>query len=145
MGNLESRRVRAGLLLALFAVFATTNAFPAELTRARFVAQVSDYFGWYHASGYNDYWKVPLRTFTDVKAEDRYGRQIENAYEENIISPDPRGRFNPGAPMTREDAAVIFVKAFFLPTPADTAALDAFGDAGRISAGARHVPRSRTM
>ncbi|MCC6633322.1 MAG: S-layer homology domain-containing protein [Gammaproteobacteria bacterium] len=108
-----------------------------ELTRAQFVAQVSDYFGWYHASGYNDYWKVPLRTFADVKAEDPYGKQIENAYEENVISPDARGRFNPTARMTREDAAVIFAKAYFLPMPSDTRALNAFGDAGAISDAAK--------
>jgi len=42
-----------------------------EMSRGQFVAQVSDYLGWYHASTYNDYWKVPLRTFADVKASDR--------------------------------------------------------------------------
>lgn len=108
-----------------------------ELSRAQFVAQVSDYFGWYHASGYNDYWKVPLRTFSDVKAADQYGKQIENAYEENIIAPDAGGRFNPQTIMTREDAAVILAKAFFVPLPADTAALNGFSDAGSISAAAR--------
>jgi glyoxylase-like metal-dependent hydrolase (beta-lactamase superfamily II) len=108
-----------------------------ELTRAQFVAQVSDSFGWYHASGYNDFWKVPLRTFTDVKANDPYGKQIENAYEENVIAPDAKGRFNPAAKMTREDAAVIFAKAYFLPTPPDSTALNAFSDAGSIAAAAR--------
>jgi hypothetical protein len=108
-----------------------------ELTRAQFVAQVSDYFGWHHASGYNDYWKVPLRTFADVKAEDPYGKQIENAYEEYVISPDARGGFNPTARMTREDAAVIFAKAYFLPMPSDASALNAFGDAGAISDAAK--------
>lgn len=108
-----------------------------ELSRAQFVAQVSDYFGWYHASGYNDYWKVPLRTFSDVKASDQYGKQIENAYEENIIAPDAGGRFNPQTIMTREDAAVILAKAFFVALPADTAALNGFSDAASISAAAK--------
>ena len=132
----------AGLVIALglggCAAVSVTGA-PArdELTRAQFVAQVSDYFGWHHASGYNDYWKVPLRTFTDVKAGDRYGRQIENAYEENIVAPDAGGRFHPEAGMTRQDAAVIFAKAFFLPAPSDTTALDAFRDASRISDAAK--------
>ncbi len=105
-----------------------------ELSRAQFVAQVSDYFGWYHAANYNDYWKVPLRTFSDVKATDQYGKQIENAYEENIIAPDAAGKFNPQAVMTRQDAAAILVKAFFLKTPADASALNVFSDAAAISA-----------
>ena len=108
-----------------------------ELSRAQFVAQVSDYLGWYHSSGYNDYWKVPLRTFSDVKATDPYGKQIENAYEENVIAPDAGGRFNPQTVMTRQDAAVVLAKAFFLKLPADTSALDMFGDAGDISAEAK--------
>lgn len=108
-----------------------------ELSRAQFVAQVSDYMGWYHSSGYNDYWKVPLRTFSDVKASDPYGKQIENAYEENVIAPDASGKFNPQYAMTRQDAAVILAKAFFLAPPSDTSALNAFGDAGAISEAAK--------
>lgn len=108
-----------------------------RLSRAAFVAKVSDYFSWYHASGYNDVWKVPLRTFRDVQASDPYGKQIENAYEENIIAPDTSGKFKPQSDMKREDAAVILAKAFFLQTPSDTSALDAFNDAGAISAAAR--------
>ncbi len=116
-----------------------TAVLPAqgELSRGEFVAQVSDYFGWPHASGYNDYWKVPLRTFADVKATDRYGKEIENAYEENIIAPDAGGKFNPQAIMTREEAAVILAKAFFLTVPSDTSSLNGFSDAGAISAAAK--------
>jgi S-layer homology domain len=95
----------------------TAQARPDRLSRAEFVAKVSDHFSWYHASGYNDVWKVPLRTFVDVQASDPYGKQIENAYEENVIAPDANGKFKPQQDMTREDAAVILVKAFFLQTP----------------------------
>lgn len=130
-------KVHGVLVLMLLALVMPAHARGDELTRAQFIAQVSDYFGWYHASGYNDYWKVPLRTFTDVKADDPNGKQIENAYEENVIAPDAKGRFNPAAKMTREDAAVIFAKAFLLPTPPDLAALNAFRDAGSISAAAK--------
>jgi glyoxylase-like metal-dependent hydrolase (beta-lactamase superfamily II) len=108
-----------------------------ELSRGEFVAQVSDYFGWAHASGYNDYWKVPLRTFADVKETDEYGKQIENAYEENVIAPDASGKFHPEYAMTRQDAAVILAKAFFVATPPDTSALNAFSDAGAIADDAR--------
>lgn len=103
-----------------------------ELSRAQFVAQISDYMGWYHQSGYNDYWKVPVRTFADVKATDLYAKEIENAYEENVIGPDASGNFNPQFIMTREDAAVIFAKAFFLPIPTDNSALNKFSDASAI-------------
>lgn len=103
-----------------------------ELSRAQFVAQLSDYLGWYHQSGYNDYWKVPVRSFVDVDADDLYGKQIENAYEENVIAPDVNGKFNPQYIMTREDAAVILVKAFFLPLPSDNSALGRFSDAAAI-------------
>ncbi len=107
------------------------------LSRAAFVAKVSDYFGWYHQSGYNDYWKVPVRTFSDVKATDLYGKQIENAYEENIIAPDSSGRFNPNSLMTRQDAAVILAKAFFLDLPANTDVLKTFTDVTSISDAAK--------
>jgi hypothetical protein len=115
----------------------TVRLAQGELSRAQFVAQVSDYLGWYHASNYNDYWKVPLRTFTDVKATDPYGKQIENAYEENVIAPDASGKFHPQASMTRQDAAVILAKAFFVPLPPTTTALNAFSDAGAISEAAK--------
>lgn len=108
-----------------------------ELSRAQFVAQLSDYFDWSHASGYNDYWKVPLRHFSDVKETDQYGKQIENAYEENIIAPDANGKFNPGFAMTRQDAAVILAKAFFLATPPDAGVLNAFQDGSAISDAAK--------
>jgi glyoxylase-like metal-dependent hydrolase (beta-lactamase superfamily II) len=114
-------------------------ALPAEgeLSRAQFVAQVSDFIGWYHPSNYNDYWKVPVRTFSDVKATDQYGKQIENAYEENVIAPDAAGKFVPQAAMTRQDAAVILAKAFALKTPSDNSALSAFSDASAISDAAK--------
>jgi len=117
----------------------TGPALPAqgELSRAQFVGQISDYLGWYHASNYNDYWKVPLRTFADVKATDQYGKQIENAYEENVIAPDASGKFVPQAIMTRQDAAVILAKAFLIPIPSGTGALSAFDDASSISDAAK--------
>ncbi len=108
-----------------------------ELSRAQFVAQVSDFIGWYHSSNYNDYWKVPLRTFSDVNSSDQYGKQIENAYEENVIAPDASGKFSPQSAMTRQDAAVILAKAFFVKTPADSSALSKFSDIGTISEAAK--------
>jgi len=108
-----------------------------EESRAQFVGTVSDYFGWSHQSQYNDIWKIPVRTFSDSSASDQYGKQIENAYEENIIAPDANGKFYPTQAMTRQDAAVILAKAFFIPLPATTTALSSFTDASSISAAAQ--------
>jgi len=126
--------VAAVVAVAVVAVGCGSSSGPAlpaagELSRAQFVAQISDYFGWFHSSNYNDIWKVPLRTFSDVKATDQYGKQIECAYEEDIIAPDASGKFNPTLAMTRQDAAVVFAKAFFLTTPSDTRPLDKIGRA----------------
>ena len=90
-----------------------------ELTRAEFVAMISDYFAWPHPSEYNDIWKTPLTPFADVKAEDKYGKQIEVALEEGLIAPDALGNFEPNAKMTRQDAAVIFAKAFMVAAAGD--------------------------
>lgn len=90
---------------------------PSEerITRAEFVARLVDFFQWPHPSEYNDIWKAPLKTFNDVKPTDKYGKQIEVAYEAGIIGPDASGNFNPDGLITRQDAAIIFVKAFKIP------------------------------
>jgi glyoxylase-like metal-dependent hydrolase (beta-lactamase superfamily II) len=86
------------------------------LNRAEFVARISDYFGWPHPSEYNDIWKVPLTAMKDVSVADKYGKQIEVAVEQGIVSPTTEGFFFPNAPIARQDAAVIIVKAFRIPT-----------------------------
>jgi glyoxylase-like metal-dependent hydrolase (beta-lactamase superfamily II) len=104
------------------------------LTRAEFVATVSNYFGWVHSSEYNDEAKAVQRTFIDViVGTTAYAKQIETALEESLIS-NASGYFSPETLMTREDAADIYVKAFKIPTTA-TNALAGFTDAGSISAG----------
>ncbi len=142
--SLLAATVATAASLATFSGCGSTTADPGpalpaqgELSRAQFVAQVSDFLGWYHASNYNDYWKVPLRTFTDVQASDTYGKQIENAYEENVIAPDASGKFMPQFAMTREDAALILVKAFSLVPAANNSALSAFTDASTIADAAK--------
>jgi len=87
------------------------------ISKAELVAKLTNYFGWPHRDQYNDIWKyqVPAKKFNDVKTEDPYGREIEAAYEEGIIEPDANGNFNPASGITREDAAVIFARAFRIP------------------------------
>ena len=90
-----------------------------EVTKAEFVAMISDFFAWPHPNDYNDIWKAPLKQFKDVKTTDPYGKQIEVAYEESIIGPDAEGNFNPNSGISRQDAAVVLAKAFKI-APSDT-------------------------
>ncbi|MGB9841011.1 S-layer homology domain-containing protein, partial [Thermovenabulum sp.] len=85
------------------------------ITKAEFIAKIADYFDWPHPSEYNDIWHPPLKQFNDVKTTDKYGKEIECAYEENLIAPDENGNFNPESTISRQEAAKIFVKAFKLP------------------------------
>lgn len=109
-------------ILMLLPTFAYADYISSEdrITKAEFVAKIADYFAWPHPSEYNDIWKAPLKTFNDVKTTDKYGKQIEAAYEEGIISADASGNFNPEGQISRQDAAVIFVKAFKIPESGKT-------------------------
>lgn len=102
-----------GLLPGSFAQLPSGN----QISRAELVAKLTDYFGWPHPDDYNDIWKqqVPPKQFNDVMTSDTYGKQIEAAYEEGIISPDDQGNFRPNLGITREDAAVIIAEAYKLP------------------------------
>lgn len=82
------------------------------ISKAEFIAKISSYFAWPHPSDYNDIWKAPLKKFNDVKTTDKYGKEIEAAYEEGIISPDSQGNFNPDTEVSRQDAAVILANVF---------------------------------
>jgi len=85
------------------------------VTRAELVAKISDYFAWPHVTEYNDYWKAPPKQFNDVRSDDPYGKQIESAYEEGIISGDASGNFQPNSEISRQDAALILASAFAIP------------------------------
>jgi len=102
----------------------------SKITKAEFIAKISDYFAWPHPTEYNDIWKAPLKQFNDVETSDTYGKQIEVAYEENIISPDASGNFNPESKISRQDVAVIFAKAFKI---ADSDKTVEFSDSTSIS------------
>ena len=106
------------------------------LSRAEFVAMVSDHFRWVHWSEYNDYAKAVPRQFSDVRSSDRYAKQIECALEEKIISPDENNNFHPDRPMTRQDAAAILAIAFNI-SPSSADSLSAFSDNRSVSAAAR--------
>jgi hypothetical protein len=84
------------------------------ITKAEFVAMISDYFAWPHPDNYNDIWKKPIDGFADVSTADKYGRQIEVALEQGIIAKDASGKFNPNTVITRGQAAEILGKAFLI-------------------------------
>jgi glyoxylase-like metal-dependent hydrolase (beta-lactamase superfamily II) len=103
------------------------------LTRGAFVAMIADYFNWVHSSEYIDPYKAVQPTFVDVSlGTTAYARQIETALEESLIS-NAQGYFYPDRPMTREDAADIYLRAFSIPLSAADA-LGAFTDADTIAA-----------
>lgn len=124
------------LLLAMTAGSGFAQTAGTPLTRAEFVARISDYFAWPHPSEYNDIWKTPLLKLNDVKSGDRYARQIDTAVEEGIISVDSSGKFYPGKEITRQDAAVVFARAFKVPD-SSIYVLAKFSDSASISAAAR--------
>jgi glyoxylase-like metal-dependent hydrolase (beta-lactamase superfamily II) len=108
----------------------------ATMSRAAFVATISDYFDWVHSSEYHDPYKAVQPNFVDVVlGATPLAKQIECALEEQIIS-NAQGNFFPDQPMTREDAADIYVKAFLI-SAATPDALAGFSDAASIGAARR--------
>lgn len=105
------------MIVILLPIYSYADVTPKgdEITKAEFIGKISDYFAWPHPSDYNDIWKAPLMQFNDVKTADEYGKQIECAYEEGIISADASGNFNPEWGISRQDAVIILVKAFKIP------------------------------
>ncbi len=124
------------ILLALTAGAGFAQAAGRPLTRAEFVAKISDYFAWPHPTEYNDIWKTPLLQLKDVKAGDKYAKQIDTAIEEGIISVDSSGNFYPDKEISRQDAAIVFARAFKVPDSSINV-LAKFSDNAAISAAAR--------
>jgi len=103
------------------------------VNRGAFIAKISEYFEWPHPTEYNDIWKAEQKQFSDVKTTDLYGKQIETAYEEGIIS-GVDNKFKPNEQITRQDAAFILVKAFHIPLTSKTGI---FNDEKAIETNAR--------
>lgn len=113
-----------------------TDAGAQTLTRAEFVATISNYFDWIHSSEYVDFAKNVQPTFVDVVVGTTpLAKQIETALEEAVID-NSQGYFFPDKLITREDAAVMYVNAFKIPLSSSNA-LAGFSDASSISPSAR--------
>ncbi len=98
----------------------------ANITKAEFVGEVSAYFQWPHPDDYNDIWKTEPKKFNDVETTDEYGKLIEAAYEEGVISEDASGNFNPDSTVTYAEAAEILAEAFKVSDEIVEAYIDEF-------------------
>lgn len=102
-----------------------TTATPIDgITKAEFVAQLTDFFEWPEMNDYNDVWENNAvdaglldYTITDVELEDQYGRQIKAAYEQGIVTLDASKNFNPDQMLTRGEVAEILASAWKLSGP----------------------------
>jgi exopolysaccharide biosynthesis protein len=78
-----------------------------QLTKAQFLTMIANIV-------YDIKIESDMQYFTDVYAEDWYAKYVNWAYENGIVNGNPDGTFQPNAPITREQMALIldnFVKA----------------------------------
>ncbi len=107
-------KLKTTFLLIVSVFLLNACGISGSISKAEFVAMVSDYFEWPHPDDYNDIWKTPIDGFNDITSADAYGKQIEVALEQGIITKDVSGNFNPDAAITRGEAAEILQAAFLL-------------------------------
>lgn len=107
-------KINTVIFLIFFSLLFSSCSRAGDISKAEFVAMISDYFGWPHPLEYNDIWKKPIDGFKDVSSADPYGRQIEVALEQGIITKDASGNFNPGTAVTRGEAADMLEAAFMI-------------------------------
>jgi spore germination protein YaaH len=93
-----------------------TFGFGKSITRAEFITILCRMFGWGAAS-------PAAPDFSDVAAGEWYYGSVETALAHDVI--DSTGTFNPGAPITREEMAVMLVRGLGYKTLAQSVA--AFG------------------
>ncbi|RED64462.1 DUF4838 domain-containing protein [Cohnella phaseoli] len=75
-----------------------------------------------------------VRPFADVNSGAWYAAAIANVYAAGMIQGMGKGKFDPEAAITRQDATVIIARAFQLEDTASAKAGAAFSDAASISA-----------
>ncbi len=97
----------------------------APLSRAAFVATLTNHFGWIHSSVYRDAYKNPQPTFSDVKlGETRWACEVEAALESGLMN-NFAGEFRPEERVTRAEAAVLYAQGFGIPAAAATETMNA--------------------
>ncbi len=87
--------------------------FGNTITRAEFITVLDRMFGWELVA-------PDTPSFTDVAKGEWYYPNVETALQHNVI--DSAGSFNPNAPITREEMAVMLVRALGYNTLAQSAA-----------------------
>ncbi|MDD4402056.1 MAG: S-layer homology domain-containing protein [Desulfitobacteriaceae bacterium] len=97
------------------------------ITRAEFITFVNRVFA---------YTEKSQDTFKDVNDTAWYADEIAKAVRAGLLKGDGTGNVNPDVPITRQEAAVILVRAFHL-NPINPAAADKFIDSGEIASWAR--------
>lgn len=104
--------------------------FGNTITKAEFITVLDRMFGWELIS-------PDTPAFSDVAKGEWYYSNVETALSHNVI--DSTGTFNPGTPITREEMAVMLVRALGYNTLAQSVAsfgnpfTDVTGDAGYIT------------
>jgi len=86
--------------------------FGKTITKAEFITVLDRMFGWELVS-------PDTPAFSDVAKGEWYYSNVETALKHNVI--DSAGTFNPGAPITREEMAVMLVRALGYNTLAQSA------------------------
>jgi len=83
------------------------------ITKAEFITVLDRMFGWEPVS-------PDISSFSDVGKSEWYYSNVETALKHNVI--DSAGTFSPGTPITREEMAVMLVRALGYNTLAQSAA-----------------------
>jgi S-layer homology domain. len=103
-----------------------------NITRGEFISYISKTFN------YNE---LPDTKLIDVKKGSKYYSEIMEAYAAGIIVGDSKGNIRPNSTITRQEAAVILVKAFDLVVPTTDKA-SSYSDSKKISSYFRNAINS---
>lgn len=94
-----------------------------SISRAEFIALISRVFGLVEKSDTN---------FKDISADSWYANDISKAYKAGAITGDENGLIHPDDSITRQEAAMVLTRLFFLKSK-DSRLLDSYSDAKDIS------------
>ncbi|MGG1551960.1 S-layer homology domain-containing protein [Paenibacillus ferrarius] len=95
----------------------------ASVSRAEFISLITRVFG---------YSSLKSGAFADVSQGSWYADAIAKAAAAGIVTGDAEGQFRPGAPISRQEAAVVLYRAFDLQTR-NPKAFEQFGDASAVA------------
>ncbi|MFC3799180.1 S-layer homology domain-containing protein [Cohnella sp. GCM10012308] len=108
----------------------------AAVTRAELTAMIVRALGLQGTAG-------TLPAFGDVDSGSWYAGAVTAAVQAGIVQGDANGRFRPDAPISRQEAAVMLMRAMTTaghsPAAGSPTALAGFADAGQVSAWAREA------